>query len=208
MRIAVVNEISAADKNQDILQALDGRSFEVFNLGNTHSTDAVQLLYTHTGLMSALLLHLGAVDMVIGGCGTGIGYLNSVLQYPGVVCGHLLSPLDAFLFARINAGNCVSLALNQGYGWAGGVNLRMIFDELFTPETAAGFPAHRAEPQRQGREMLNIISRAAHRSFVEILQSLPVDFVKHTLSYPAFQPVLFENLAADAELRKVVLQIF
>ncbi len=75
--------------------------------------------------MSALLLNLKAVDFVVGGCGTGLGYLNAVMQYPGVFCGHLLTPLDAFLFARINAGNCVSLALNQGYGWAGDVNLRM-----------------------------------------------------------------------------------
>jgi len=207
MRIAVVNEISAADKNQDILKALDGRNFEIFNLGNTHSSNTVQLLYTHTGLMSALLLHLGAADMVIGGCGTGIGYLNSVMQYPGVVCGHLLSPLDAFLFARINAGNCVSLALNQGYGWAGDVNLRMIFDHLFTPETAAGYPPHRAEPQQQGRDMLKEISRASHRPFTEILHSLPLEFVKHALSYPAFQPTLFENLAVDAELQKAIQHI-
>ena len=35
MKIAVINEISAADKNADILKALDGRGHEVLNLGNT-----------------------------------------------------------------------------------------------------------------------------------------------------------------------------
>ncbi len=140
MKIAVINEISAADKNADILRALEDRGHSVLNLGNTRSSDSPALLYIHTGLMSALLLHLKAVDFVIGGCGTGLGYLNSVMQYPGVFCGHLLTPLDAFLFARINAGNCVSLALNQGYGWAGEVNLRLIFDALFTPETGSGYP--------------------------------------------------------------------
>ena len=119
MRIAVINEISAAAKNADILKALESRGFEVLNLGNTMADDPNPLQYIHTGLMSALVLHLKAVDFVIGGCGTGLGYLNSVLQYPGVTCGHILTPLDAWLFARINAGNCVSLALNQGYGWAG-----------------------------------------------------------------------------------------
>jgi len=114
MKIAVINEISAADRNADILKALEGRGHEVLNLGNTKSGEQPELLYIHTGLMSALLLQLKAVDFVIGGCGTGLGYLNSVMQYPGVFCGHLLSPLDAWLFARINAGNCVSLALNQG----------------------------------------------------------------------------------------------
>ncbi len=109
MKIAVINEISAADRNGDILKALEGRGHEVLNLGNRQSNDQPELLYIHTGLMSAVLIYLKVVDFVIGGCGTGQGYLNSVMQYPGVFCGHLLSPLDAWLFARINAGNCISL---------------------------------------------------------------------------------------------------
>ncbi len=71
MKIAVINEISAADKNADILTALAGRGHEVLNLGNTRSGDMPALLYIHTGLMSALLLHLGIVDFVIGGCVPG-----------------------------------------------------------------------------------------------------------------------------------------
>lgn len=207
MRIAVINEISAADKNSDILKALEGRGHEVLNLGNTRAGDTPDLLYIHTGLMSALLLHLKAVDFVVGGCGTGIGFLNSVMQYPGVVCGHLLTPLDAFLFARINAGNCLSLALNQGYGWAGEVNLRMIFDALFTPETGSGFPPHRAEPQREGRELLSAISRATHRSIPEILAALPSEVTRKALYFPAFRPVLLDSLGNDPDLRKVILQI-
>jgi ribose 5-phosphate isomerase RpiB len=207
MKIAVINEISAADRNADILRALDGRGFEVLNLGNTSSKDDPGLLYIHTGLMSALLLHLKAVDFVVGGCGTGLGFLNSVLQYPGVVCGHLLTPLDAFLFARINAGNCVSLALNQGYGWAGEVNLKMMFDELFTPETGAGYPAHRAEPQREGRELLGKVSRATHTSMTEILLSLPPEIVKTALNYPAYRPVLDLAIASNTKMQAVMKEI-
>ncbi len=190
MKIAVINEISAADKNADILKALDGRGHEVLNLGNTKSSDSPALLYIHTGLMSALALDLQLVDFVVGGCGTGLGYLNSVMQYPGVFCGHLLAPLDAFLFARINAGNCVSLALNQGYGWAGEVNLRLIFDELFTPEAGRGYPPTRAEPQRQGRELLSQVSQASHRPMNEILQSLPEAVLRPALTFPAFRPLM------------------
>lgn len=198
MRIAIINETSAAAKNADILNELAGRGHDVLNLGNTGSADEAPLQYIHTGLMSALVLHLKAVDYVVGGCGTGIGYLNSVMQYPGVFCGHLLTPLDAWLFARINAGNCVSLALNQGYGWAGEVNLRMIFDALFTPETGAGFPSHRAEPQSQSRQVLAEISSHTHRSFAEILTRLPQPIVQTALLYPAFKPVL-ETAPASAE---------
>lgn len=207
MRIAVINEISAADKNPDILKALEGRGHVVLNLGNTSSKDAPALLYAQTGLMAALLLNLKAVDFVVGGCGTGIGFLNSVLQYPGVVCGHLLNPLDAFLFARINAGNCVSLALNQGYGWAGAVNLGMIFDALFTPETGSGFPVERAEPQRQGRELLSRISLVTHKTLTEILKELPVEVCKSALGFPSFQPVVLAAAQKEPELYSIIKQI-
>jgi ribose 5-phosphate isomerase RpiB len=207
MRIAVINEISAADKNADILKALAGRGHEIFNLGNTGASDSPGLLYIHTGLMSALLLNFNLVDFVVGGCGTGLGYLNSVMQYPGVFCGHLLTPLDAFLFARINAGNCVSLALNQGYGWAGDVNLRLIFDNLFTPETGTGYPPARAEPQRQARQLLEQVSSATHRSITEILAALPVDVLRPALTFPAFRPLLDQAAQADATLRTVFEQV-
>jgi ribose 5-phosphate isomerase RpiB len=207
MRIAVINEISAADKNADIIKALAGRGHEVLNLGNTSSSDSPGLLYIHTGLMSALLLNLNAVDFVVGGCGTGLGYLNAVMQYPGVFCGHLLNPLDAFLFARINAGNCVSLALNQGYGWAGDVNLRLIFDNLFTPEAGSGYPPHRAEPQRQAREMLEQVSHVTHRSMAEILRSLPENVVRPALAFRSFRPVLEEFAAADADIHSALMTL-
>lgn len=208
MKIAVINEISAAARNADIIRALDGRGHEVLNLGNTSTEDTLQLQYIHTGLMSALLLHFKVVDFVVGGCGTGLGYLNSVLQYPGVVCGHILSPLDAWLFSRINDGNCVSLALNQGYGWAGEINLKMIFDELFTPERGAGFPSHRAEPQRNSRQLLAEISTATHKSFSEILQALPVSVTQPVLNYPAFKTVFKKAVIDDPDMSKAITSLF
>jgi ribose 5-phosphate isomerase RpiB len=207
MKIAVINEISAADKNADILKALEGRGHEILNLGNTSSKDNPGLLYIHTGLMSALLLNLKAVDFVVGGCGTGLGYLNSVLQYPGIVCGHLLTPLDAFLFARINAGNCVSLALNQGYGWAGEVNLRMMFDAFFTLDAGNGYPQSRSEPQRQGREALNRISESTHHSMAEILLALPREVVQPAINYPTFRPVLCQAAMANEEILSVLEKV-
>ena len=204
MRIAIINEISAADKNIDILKALEGRGHEILNLGNTKTGDSPALLYIHTGLMAALLLNLQAVDFVVGGCGTGQGFLNSVMQYPGVFCGHLLTPLDAFLFSRINGGNCVSLALNQGYGWAGDVNLRLIFDALFTPERGTGYPPSRAEPQRQGRELLIKVSQAAHRPMADILGDLPEEVLRPALTFPSFRPVLERVSAKQAGIRSAL----
>jgi hypothetical protein len=70
------------------------------------------------------------------------------LQYSGVVCGYILTPLDAWLFTQINRGNCISLALNQGYGWAGDINLKFIFDRIFSVEKGSDYPAHRKEPHQ------------------------------------------------------------
>jgi ribose 5-phosphate isomerase RpiB len=207
MKIAVINEISAADRNADILKALEGHG-EILNLGNTKSSDTPGLLYIHTGLMAAVLLDLHVVDFVVGGCGTGMGFLNSVMQYPGVFCGHLLTPLDAFLFARINAGNCVSLALNQGYGWAGEVNLRMIFDNLFTSETGSGYPPRRAEPQRESRELLQEISRCTHTQMANILLNLPREMVKTALGYPPYHLVMRETAMWEAGYQVALAKIF
>jgi len=206
MRIAVINETSAADRNADILAALEGRGHEVYNVGMRKNGEKPELQYIHTGFLSALLLNLQRVDLVIGGCGTGIGFLNSVMQYPGVFCGLFNTPLDAWLFAQINAGNCISLALNQGYGWASNVNLRFIFDHYFSVEPGTGYPAHRREPQAMSRENLQRISKIAHRSMAEIIQQLPEDIVRPALEYPGVRDLIAASPIPDRELQHALGQ--
>lgn len=205
MRVAVVSETSAVDKNPHILAALEGRGLDVVNAGMSRAGEEPELQYIHTGLLSALLLNAGRADLVIAGCGTGQGYLNAVVQYPGVVCGHLLAPLDAWLFSRINAGNCVSLALNQGYGWAGDVNLRLLFDQLFSSVPGEGYPAHRAEPQRLSRERLAAISRVTHRPMADIVADLPDELLGPVLAHPGARAALDVEHIGDAALREALL---
>jgi ribose 5-phosphate isomerase RpiB len=190
MKIAVVIETSAADKAKDIISALEGRGHEVINAGMSKTGEAPELLYIHTGLISALLLHLKRVDFVVGGCGTGQGYLNAVMQYPGAFCGHILNSLDAWLFTQINGGNCISLALNQGYGWAGDVNLRFIFDSIFSVESGSGYPPHRKEPQQAARELLVNVSALTHRSYAEIIEALPDSVIQPALCYPGIKDLI------------------
>ena len=204
MRIAVVNETSAVDKHPAIMSALEGRGLDVVNAGMAEKGEQPELQYIHTGLISALLLAAERVDMVIGGCGTGQGYMNSVMQYRGVSCGHLLTPLDAFLFARINAGNVVSLALNQGWGWAGEVNLSMLFDQLFTDDQGSGFPAHRAEPQAASRDLLGTIAEASHRCMHGTVERLPDEIVVPAITHPAAAAVLDIPTIADDKLRQAL----
>jgi ribose 5-phosphate isomerase RpiB len=161
------------------------------------------LTYIHTGVAAALLLNAQVVDFAVGGCGTGQGFLNSVMQYPNVFCGHILNSLDAWLFTQINSGNCISLALNQGYGWAGAVNLRFIFDRIFSVERGAGYPSHRKESQQESRLLLEKISVFTHVSFAEILERLPDHVVQPVLSFPHLQELLLAS-AGDPKLKNIL----
>ncbi len=99
------------------------------------------------------------------------------------------------------------LALNQGYGWAGDINLKLIFDNLFTSEQGKGYPAHRAEPQRLGRIKLAEVSSITHLPMTEILTSLPRDVVQHALTFPAYRPVLEKALETEPQLREIIHKI-
>lgn len=188
MKIAVVNEVSARHRNGDILAALEGFGHEIVNIGMTEGEYITELNYIHTGFIAGVLLNSEAIDMVIGGCGTGQGFLISAMQYPDVFCGLILEPLDAFLFSRINFGNCISLALNKGYGWAGELNLKYIFEKLFADEAGAGegYPPERRESQRKSRTILKEVSKAAHKSFCDILPCIDREIVKTVLSHKPF----------------------
>jgi ribose 5-phosphate isomerase RpiB len=201
MKIAVINETIGATRNVDILAALEGRGHEIVNAGMTCSASPV-LSYIQTGLMTAILLNLKRADLVVAGCGTGQGYPISAMQYPGVFCGHILSDLDAWLFMQINGGNCISLTLNQGYGWAGEVNLRFIFDKIFSVERGAGYPAHRADAQREYRAQLEGVGTLTHRPFADIIRDLPDDVLLPVLDYPGMRELIDVDTIADPELKE------
>jgi len=209
MKIAVINETSAADKNKDIIAALEGRGHEIINAGMTRTGAEPELTYIHTGLLSAILLNLGKVELVVGGCGTGQGFLNSVMQYPNILCGLIQNPLDAWLFGQINGGNCISLALNFGYGWAGDVNLKFIFDRLFSLEKfGLGYPPHRQQSQQQSRRTLERISIATHKSFAEILSSLDDSVIQPALNYPGVKKLLDVDSIEDSQIRGALAERF
>lgn len=203
MRIAVVNEVSARDKNKFILEALEGIDAQVYNIGMSGG-DEPEITYIHTGLMAALALATNAADFVIGGCGTGQGFMLSVMQYPGVCCGHILDPLDAWLFSQINGGNCVSLALNKGFGWAGDINLKYIFEKLFCDEPGRGYPPHRSESQGISRSVLSSINSETHRDFISIINSLDKSITETALCHKAFAGFI-ERFAEQGKLKNIIL---
>jgi ribose 5-phosphate isomerase RpiB len=205
MKIAVVTEGSTKTRNGEVLQALDGLGHEVFNLGMKNVEGEPDLTYMETGLMSALALNLQAADFVVGGCGTGQGYMNSVLQYPGTACGLLVDTVDAFLFSQVNAGNCVSLPLNKGYGnLGGGLNLSFVFRELFSKPWGEGYPPARREIQIGARKKLAGLSLDAHKPMKEILSVMDRETVSRALSFPGFLD--FIKTAPPSDLKNEIME--
>lgn len=200
MRIAVVNEVSTADRNADVIAALEGRGHEILNVGMRKAGQGPELTVIHTSLLSALWLATGRADMIVGGCGTAHGYEIAVSEYPGVQCARILNPLDAWMFRQINDGNVISLALNLGYGWAGEVNLRMIFDALFTVEAGAGYPPFRRATQAESRGLLAQLSAITHRPMAEIVAHLPSRIALPALTYPGVREGLSLDTIEDRPL--------
>ncbi|WP_455618620.1 RpiB/LacA/LacB family sugar-phosphate isomerase [Eisenbergiella sp.] len=203
MRIAVINEFSTKNRNCDVIKALEELGYEPVNLGMKDHEGEPQLNYLETAFLSALVLNLKVVDFVVGGCGTGQGYMNALLQYPGTFCGLLTDPTDAFLYSRINAGNCVSLPLNKGYGGVGGdINLKYIFEKLFNDTYGGGYPETRKEFQADLRKILSNLSLNAHKSMEEIVDTMDETILKKALLFPGIRDMIEE--APESVLKKKV----
>lgn len=207
MKVAIINEVSAREKNNDIVEALQKCGVEVHNVGMVNGDNDVELTYIHTGLMAGILLNLGSVDLVVGGCGTGQGFMLSAVQYPKVFCGLISDPLDAWLFSQINGGNCISLALNKGYGWAGNFNLEYIFEKLFKDTFGTGYPPARQASQRESRERLAKISEITHKSMQESLKEIDSEILNTIFSHKPFVE-LINKQALNKELQSFISDNF
>lgn len=197
MKIALMMENSQAGKNAMVSAELDsvagGLGHQVFNLGMVDENDH-HLTYIHLGIMASILLNAKAVDFVVTGCGTGQGALMSLNLHPGVVCGYCLEPSDAFLFNQINNGNAISLAFAKGFGWAGELNVRYIFEKAFTGERGQGYPLERAALQQQNAAILNQVKAAVVKdNYIDSLKAIDPELVKTAVGSERFQNCFFEH---------------
>ncbi|MFS2264996.1 RpiB/LacA/LacB family sugar-phosphate isomerase [Vibrio vulnificus] len=196
MKIALMMENSQAPKNAMVAAELNsvagGLGHDVFNVGMKDENDH-HLTYIHLGIMASILLNSKAVDFVVTGCGTGQGAMMSSNLHPGVVCGYCLEPSDAFLFNQINNGNAISLAFAKGFGWAGELNVRYIFEKAFTGNRGEGYPFERAAPQQANAAILNNVKAAVAKDVVEGLRAIDQALVKTAVGGAQFQECFFAN---------------
>ena len=210
MRIALINENSQAAKNTIIETALrkvaDSKGYEVVNYGMYAADDAAQLTYVQNGILAAVLLNSGAADFVVTGCGTGEGAMLALNSFPGVICGHVENPLDAYTFAQINDGNAISIPFALGFGWGGDLNLEYIFEKLFSEPFGGGYPKERVVPEQRNKKILDGVRAAAFRPLTDILNDLDPELVKGAFAGEHFDEYFFRD-CKDEKIAEAVRKL-
>jgi ribose 5-phosphate isomerase RpiB len=211
MKIALINENSQAAKNALIYETLkkvvEPKGHEVFNYGMYSAEDSAQLTYVQNGILAAILLNSGAADYVITGCGTGEGAMLACNVFPGVLCGHIVDPSDAYMFAQINDGNAISLPFAKGFGWGAELNLEYIFEKLFQDESGQGYPKDRVIPEQRNKKILDEVKKVTHKDIVTILKELDQDLLKGAVGGEKFKGYFFEN-CKNEEISSYIKSLF
>ena len=202
MKIALIIENSQAAKNAIVNEALtsiaEPLGHQVFNYGMYSPEDSASLTYVMNGLLAGILLNSGAADFVVTGCGTGMGSMLAANAMPGVFCGLVIDPTDAFLFSQINDGNAISMPYSKGFGWAAELNLQDCYRKIFENEGGAGYPKERAEIMRKNRGILSSLKQASCRDMLTVLKTVDQDLLKGAIAGERFAELFYPNAQDQA----------
>ncbi len=210
MRIALINENSQLKKNAFIYKTLQKVAQKyghtVYNYGVSVNKDA-NINYVGAGFLTGLLLATRTVDFVITGCSSGIGVCMAANSMPNVSCGYVADGVDATLFAKVNAGNAVSIPFGKYFGTGAEINLEQIFHALFKTEFASGYPEERRNIQQDQRKELKLLQKAARKSLYDVLDAIDKDFLYEIIANDYFEENFFAQCRDDeiAEFLKEVL---
>lgn len=194
MKIGVIQASSQAGKNSYIFETVrrfapDGS--EVINFG-CNLEESNKYSYVDISILIGLLLESEAVDFVVTGCSSGQGMMLACNSMPGVLCGYAPTPKDAYLFAQINNGNCISLPLGEEYTWAGEENFEKTIELLFSEPFGQGYPKSEAGRKLKDTERLKAIRKTAQLS--------PEEFLRKA------EPTFFENCLKKEDVIRYVLK--
>ncbi|QSB44413.1 RpiB/LacA/LacB family sugar-phosphate isomerase [Tsuneonella flava] len=202
MKIALITENSQAAKNGIIHDALttvaEPFGHQVFNYGMYSADDEASLTYVMNGLLTSILLNSRAADFVVTGCGTGMGSMLACNSMPGVFCGLVIDPTDAFLFSQINAGNAISMPYAKGFGWAAELNLQDCYRKLFENEPGLGYPKERAEVMKKNRGILTDLKQASCHDMLTVLKNVDQDLLRAAIAGERFAEYFYPNSQDDA----------
>jgi ribose 5-phosphate isomerase RpiB len=202
VKIALITENSQAAKNGIIHDALtavaEPLGHQVFNYGMYTPEDKASLTYVMNGLLAGVMLNSGAADFVVTGCGTGMGSMLACNAMPGVFCGLIIDPTDAFLFGQINDGNAISMPYAKGFGWAAELNLQDVYRKLFDGERGLGYPKERAEIMRTNRGILRGLKEASCHDMLTVLKTVDQDLLRAAIAGERFADYFYANAQDQA----------
>ena len=197
MKIALIIENSQAAKSAIVEEALrsvaEPLGHEVHHYGMYTPEDAASLTYVMNGLLAGIVLNSGAADFVVTGCGTGMGSMLACNAMPGVFCGLVIDPTDAFLFSQINDGNCMSMPYAKGFGWAAELNLQDCYRKIFENEGGAGYPKERAHLMAANRTKLKQLKAASCHDMLTVLKSVDQELLKAAVAGEKFAEHFYAN---------------
>ena len=206
MKIALINENSQASKNSLIYETLNKvakkYNHEVFNYGMSDENVA-NITYVGIGLLSAILLNSKAVDFVITGCGTGEGAMLSCNSFPNVLCGLIIDPIDAILFAKINNGNAISIPFAKDFGWASELKLESIFENLFKTEFGSGYPIDRVIPEVTNKKILDEVKKITHNNIYDIINDVDEELLLSVTNTKYFKDNFFKY-SKDNKINEII----
>lgn len=211
MKIALIIENSQAAKSSIVHDALktvaEPLGNEVFHYGMYTPEDKAHLTYPMIGILAGILINSKAADFIVTGCGTGMGSNLACNSMPGICCGLIVDPTDAFLFGQINDGNAISMPYAKGFGWAAELNLQDCYRKLFEVKRGEGYPKERAAVMAKNRGILSDLKKASCHDMLTVLKTIDQDLLKTAISGEKFQEYFFANSqdAAMSDYLKGVL---
>ena len=210
MKIALIIENSQAAKSSYVHDALkavaEPLGHQVHHYGMYTAEDKASLTYVMNGLLAGILINSKAADFVVTGCGTGMGTMLAANSMPGVFCGLIIDPTDAFLFGQINDGNAIAMPYAKGFGWAAELNLQDCYRKLFDGERGLGYPKERAQIMAKNRGILKELKAASCKDMLTVLKSVDQDLLKAAIAGERFEELFFAN-AQDTEIADYVRRV-
>lgn len=210
MKIALIIENSQAAKSSIVHDALTAVALplghQVHHYGMYTPEDKASLTYVMNGLLAGILINSKAADFVVTGCGTGMGTMLAANSMPGVFCGLIIDPTDAFLFGQINDGNAIAMPYAKGFGWAAELNLQDCYRKLFDGERGLGYPKERAQIMAKNRGILKELKAASCKDMLTVLKSVDQDLLKAAVAGERFEELFFAN-AQDTAIADYVRRV-
>lgn len=201
MKIGLIVETSQVFRmpviEEELRRAAERYGHEVFNYTNDTT-------YAKNGLLGAVLLNAGAVDLVVTGCGTGVGAIVASNSFAGVQCGFVADPCDAQMVRELNLSNAVAMPFSKDFGNEGVLNLRFCFDVLLRPMQIPMYitPETRSGCEEMKREM-DDLKAVCQTPVKDVIRALDAAYVKEALDSQTFRDCFYKN-CKDPQLAELI----